>query len=708
MFWARRCVPLAGARPTLVAGVEVQREVRGTGARGQNEMLGASMIAPEPSDPRGTGCGAQCCHCFLVVFALLPPVSAAASLFVARRRPAASLRPRPVATPRSTADCMWCLFLSACACLPLLGAQSVLGPVWLAAHHEVQKKLSKPQIMQYNVSEFTDQIQKQDDEDTMALRLSSFLLIGVSRIFSQKVQILLSDCTEAYGRLTLAFKPSNVDMAPISRNAQLKAITDSNLLEDTGITGLEDLDLELDVKDADWAVGSQNVSQSQASLADITLPDVVTQRTDDARQWEDEDPLFYGGDMGGGDNPLDVDYDLDTENLRDDDAMVEEPEVRRDSDGSAMQMGGEGELDVLDPSAMDMPDIDFAAEDVELARESQAHQLSMAADSAGLPTPVRVSGGGLDFDSPAIEAQLPRRAKKGKVNLKKDASTNLDTDKYKSWISNPDSVKDIVRAPRPFPRNRKEAIARRYQNLAKEGRLVETLIMEPLTGHVGKKLTSFFRELGERGHAAVVEREAAAAAEAMAASKKRKSREGDEEEPAQAGADEFSMEMDADVSYGDIHDMPHEGENVPDLRTDDNDHQAAFGDFDEARLSVEEREGMDDGEEAAEVDAEAETGLTQAAVKAIGLLQHQFKIQKTPKGEKNPGPLSYNKIMQPTPEAAPPTRHQATTAFYQLLNLHAKGFVKLDQPEVIYISRLLPSRVLHVVQSSVFVSAQQP
>ena len=62
--------------------------------------------------------------------------------------------------------------------------------------------------------------------------------------------------------LTLAFqtKNSDVDMAPVNRNAQINAITDKNLCEDTGISGL-DLDLELNLTDADWVAGAERLSQ---------------------------------------------------------------------------------------------------------------------------------------------------------------------------------------------------------------------------------------------------------------------------------------------------------------------------------------------------------------------------------------------------------------------------------------------------------------
>ena len=192
--------------------------------------------------------------------------------------------------------------------------------------------------------------------------------------------------------------------------------------------------------------------RSQASLADITLPDVITQGSNDDKQWEDEDPLFFGGAIEAGDNPLDVNYDMDVEQMRSE--MVEEPEVRRDSDGSALKVPSarpSGLDEAMEPSQFDMPDIDFEPEPA-AARESEAHALSLGGDSAG-PTPMRTSEDGLEFDTPKIEV---KKAKKGKAKIKKDKETNLDTETYKKWISDPESVKDILREPRPLPRNREE------------------------------------------------------------------------------------------------------------------------------------------------------------------------------------------------------------------------------------------------------------
>jgi hypothetical protein len=66
---------------------------------------------------------------------------------------------------------------------------------------------------------------------------------------------------------------------------------------------------------------------------------------------------------------------------------------------------------------------------------------------------LRTSEHGLEFDTPNVEV---KKAKKGKAKMKKDKATIIDTETYKKWISDPDSVKDILRQPRPLPRNREE------------------------------------------------------------------------------------------------------------------------------------------------------------------------------------------------------------------------------------------------------------
>jgi len=113
---------------------------------------------------------------------------------------------------------------------------------------------------------------------------------------------------------------------------------------------------------------------------------VLLQGSNDDKQWEDEDedPLFFGGAMEAGDNPLDVNYDMDPEQMRSESTM-EEPELRRDSDGSPLKVASarpsraSGDMET---SQLDLPDIDFEPEPA-AARESEAHALSLGGEDAG-------------------------------------------------------------------------------------------------------------------------------------------------------------------------------------------------------------------------------------------------------------------------------------------------------------------------------------
>lgn len=51
----------------------------------------------------------------------------------------------------------------------------------------------------------TDQIENPAEE--MALRLSSHLLVGLSRIYTRKVHFLFTDCNEALSKITMVSAP---------------------------------------------------------------------------------------------------------------------------------------------------------------------------------------------------------------------------------------------------------------------------------------------------------------------------------------------------------------------------------------------------------------------------------------------------------------------------------------------------------------------
>ena len=55
-------------------------------------------------------------------------------------------------------------------------------------------------------------MKKPKGKNPLALRLSGHLLVGLSRMYSKKVQYLLADSSETLHNLTTAAKPSRVDV----------------------------------------------------------------------------------------------------------------------------------------------------------------------------------------------------------------------------------------------------------------------------------------------------------------------------------------------------------------------------------------------------------------------------------------------------------------------------------------------------------------
>ena len=51
------------------------------------------------------------------------------------------------------------------------------------------------------------------------------LLLGVVRIYSRKAKYLLTDCSEAFVKIKMAFRPGVVDMPEENREAPMHAVT---------------------------------------------------------------------------------------------------------------------------------------------------------------------------------------------------------------------------------------------------------------------------------------------------------------------------------------------------------------------------------------------------------------------------------------------------------------------------------------------------
>jgi hypothetical protein len=92
----------------------------------------------------------------------------------------------------------------------ILGKKGPLGGVWLAAHSDDYKRLTKQQIFQTDVNRSVENIM--NPTIPLALRLSGHLLLGVCRIHSRQVQYLVFDCEDAFTKINYSFRPGQVDL----------------------------------------------------------------------------------------------------------------------------------------------------------------------------------------------------------------------------------------------------------------------------------------------------------------------------------------------------------------------------------------------------------------------------------------------------------------------------------------------------------------
>jgi len=105
----------------------------------------------------------------------------------------------------------------------ILARTGPLGKIWLAAHFE--KKLTKSQVFSTDITESVKNIIS--PSIPLALRVSGHLMLGIVRIYSDKVKYLSTDCRDAMTKISLAFKAPTrleVDQQP----GGLSRIDDSN------------------------------------------------------------------------------------------------------------------------------------------------------------------------------------------------------------------------------------------------------------------------------------------------------------------------------------------------------------------------------------------------------------------------------------------------------------------------------------------------
>ncbi|KAK6453670.1 Rec8 like protein-domain-containing protein [Scheffersomyces xylosifermentans] len=203
----------------------------------------------------------------------------------------------------------------------LISKQGPLGYVWLAANYD--KKLTKQQLLNTSIVKSTDFIsnhsisysasQSTAEDNSITLRLSGQLLLGIVRIYSRKTKYLLDDVSDILLKLKTSFKyASGVKLGSDNISNQInlnprdtiisnvKSITLQDQITRFDLLYQDDLNLDDDVPSNGGGVGI--FSQRHNSQEDSFTFD---QSIEYPRFNETLDPATPG------DVDLELDFDLD-------------------------------------------------------------------------------------------------------------------------------------------------------------------------------------------------------------------------------------------------------------------------------------------------------------------------------------------------------------------------------------------------------------
>ncbi|XP_072487802.1 double-strand-break repair protein rad21-like protein 1 isoform X3 [Notamacropus eugenii] len=155
----------------------------------------------------------------------------------------------------------------------LMSKRGPLAKIWLAAHWE--KKLTKAHIFECNLESTIEKILS--PKVKIALRTSGHLLLGVVRIYHRKAKYLLADCSEAFVKMKMTFRPGLVDLPEENFEAAYNSITLTEEFHDfdTQLPNMNAIDV------------SENFTLHQSKAEDITL-----------REDFSNDLLFQAGSFG--------------------------------------------------------------------------------------------------------------------------------------------------------------------------------------------------------------------------------------------------------------------------------------------------------------------------------------------------------------------------------------------------------------------------
>nr|XP_012610339.1 double-strand-break repair protein rad21-like protein 1 isoform X3 [Microcebus murinus] len=153
----------------------------------------------------------------------------------------------------------------------LMSKRGPLAKIWLAAHWE--KKLKKAHVFECNLEITIEKILS--PKVKIALRTSGHLLLGVVRIYNRKAKYLLADCSEAFLKMKMTFRPGLVDLPKENFEAAYNTITLPEEFHDFENQNMNAIDV------------SEHFTQNQSRPEEITL-----------RENYENDLLFQAGSFG--------------------------------------------------------------------------------------------------------------------------------------------------------------------------------------------------------------------------------------------------------------------------------------------------------------------------------------------------------------------------------------------------------------------------
>lgn len=137
----------------------------------------------------------------------------------------------------------------------LMSKRGPLAKIWLAAHWE--KKLTKAHVFECNLEITIEKILS--PKVKIALRTSGHLLLGAVRIYNRKAKYLLADCSEAFLKMKMTFRPGLVDLPKENFKASYNAITLPEEFHDFDTQNMNAIDV------------SEHFTQNQSRPEEITL-----------------------------------------------------------------------------------------------------------------------------------------------------------------------------------------------------------------------------------------------------------------------------------------------------------------------------------------------------------------------------------------------------------------------------------------------------